>query len=194
MYFDIIIVAHHSRFSLANKLANDLDAKIFLDEENRGANWNHHQIIEYLHNEKKSGIVMEDDAIPVSNFKKYAQEWIDRFPDKIISFYLGRGRPPQYQSLIKSKIDKAIIEGMDYITLQNLIHGVSYYIPSSLTKNILRGWDNALPADFAIGKAYARNVIYPVYSLVEHSDIQSVEKHPDGKIRTETRKAWYLLN
>lgn len=194
MSLSIIIVAHHSRFSLANKLANDLDAKIFLDEENRGANWNHRQVIEYLAHENQSAIIIEDDAITCKNFKTIARQWIDRFPDKIISFYLGTGRPPQYQEAIKYRIANAFEEDNDYITLPNLIHGVSYYMPSSLTKKILYSWDNALPADFAIGKAYERNVIYPIYSLVEHSDIQSVEKHIDGQQRTEIRRAWHLLN
>ena len=192
MTTNIIVIAHHARFSLANKLANKLDAQIFLDEGDHGANWNHHNAIGYLNSECSGGIVIEDDAIPVPDFIFHANKWIERFPGKIISFYLGTGRPHQYQMTVRNKIDRALESGSDYITLPNLIHGVCYYVPSLLTKKILDNWDPKLPADFAVGRAYADDVIYPIYSLVQHSDIDSVEKHPDGQIRTERRQAILL--
>lgn len=190
----IIVVAHKERLSIANKLAAYIDAKIFLDDGDHGANWNHHKAIEYLNKENKSGIVIEDDAVPISDFIYHAANWIKRFPAQIVSFYLGTGRPRQYQMTIRNKIDRALEKGIDYITIPNLIHGVCYYMPSFVTAQILEDWDNRLPADFAIGKAYANDVIYPIYSLVDHRNIPSVEKHSDGQIRTEVRRAWHLLN
>jgi hypothetical protein len=35
-------------------------------------------------------------------------------------------------------------------------------------------------------------VIYPCYSLVDHADLPTVERHPDNEPRTERRRAWRL--
>lgn len=194
METQIIIVAHHSRIMIAERLASNLNAKIFFDESNHGANWNHKRAIDYLATNNQSGIIIEDDAIPCKNFKAESQRWISRFSTKIISFYLGKGRPPQYQHFIKKSINNSIKSRLDYIEIDNLIHGVGYYLPSSLTKQIQANWNYSMPADFAVGRAYGKKVVYPIRSLLEHSDIESVEKHQDGQQRTEIRRAWHLLN
>ena len=40
--------------------------------------------------------------------------------------------------------------------------------------------------------AFGGRVIYPCYSLVDHADLQTVERHPDNEPRTERRRAWRL--
>ena len=44
-------------------------------------------------------------------------------------------------------------------------------------------------ADYVIGRAFGRQIVYPVESLVEHRDGDSVERHPDKELRTERRVA-----
>ncbi|MBY7243647.1 hypothetical protein K4X57_03280 [Enterobacter hormaechei] len=51
---------------------------------------------------------------------------------------------------------------------------------------------NSKPADYAVGDAWGGSVIYPCYSLVDHTDGEPVECHPDSALRTERRRAWRL--
>ena len=49
-------------------------------------------------------------------------------------------------------------------------------------------------ADYAVGDALGRKVIYPCYSLVDHADGETVARHPDNEPRNERRKAWRLAS
>jgi hypothetical protein len=47
---------------------------------------------------------------------------------------------------------------------------------------MLNAWNKTLAAaDYAVGDAYGGAVVYPCYSLVDHADGESVERHPDGR-------------
>jgi hypothetical protein len=80
-----------------------------------------------------------------------------------------------------------------YIVLPRLIHGVCYSLPVDGIGRVLdrlhRFGDADEGADFLIGRAWGRDVVYPVESLVEHRDAESVERHPDGQPRIERRVA-----
>lgn len=135
---------------------------------------------------------MEDDALPVSGSDEMFRYWVNRFPDDFISFYLGTGRPPQYQQQIATKLIDADRHKGNYIELDRLIHGVCYSPPQHSIGRILDNWNNTKAADYATGDAYGGRVIYPCYSLVDHADTEPVEKHPDNEPRTERRRAWRL--
>ncbi len=80
----------------------------------------------------------------------------------------------------------------DYLVMSRLIHGVCYSLPQRKIPQILERWDRTLAADYAVGDAYGGRVIYPCYSLVDHADLPTVERHPDNEPRTERRRAWRL--
>jgi hypothetical protein len=113
-------------------------------------------------------------------------------PDDMLSFYLGTGRPPQYQKEIADWLIVADKSRADFITLQRLIHGVCYSIPPQHLNRVLSRWHSSKPADYAVGDAYGGAVVYPCYSLVDHADGEPVERHPDSAPRTERRRAWRL--
>lgn len=190
---NIIIIAHYLRKNYANKLSKLLDGYIILDTQGYGAMNGHKKALEYINNKDNISIIMEDDAIPVKDFKSKALKWINRFPDNLISFYLGTGRPPQYQSIIKNLIKET---NKDYIILDTLIHGVCYYLPKYYIKPILERINNNKQIDFFIGDTYRKlsnkPIIYPILSLVDHRDKDSIEKHIDAMPRVESRKAYYL--
>ncbi len=188
----VVVVGHHSRRQQACHLAHLLDAHLLIDDQDRGANWNHRRAMEWAADQDQRVVVIEDDAIPVSGFTESVCGWLERFPDDLISFYLGTGRPPQYQMAIAGKLINADKERSDFVTLPRLLHGVCYSPPKQAIDKILSRWDFAKAADYAVGDAYGGAVIYPCYSLVDHLDEASVEKHPDNKPRTERRKAWRL--
>jgi len=186
------IVAHPSRYEAAINLAIPLKAYVFLDDIGAGANANHCRAIEWAGQQNCRVVIMEDDALLVDGFADKVEAWINRFPDDLLSFYLGTGRPPQYQLEVATKLIDSDQRQTDYITMSRLIHGVCYSIPQHRITDVLTRWDSAKPADYAVGDAYGGDVIYPCYSLVDHADSDIVEQHPDNEQRTQRRRAWRL--
>ncbi|VAC45562.1 Uncharacterised protein [Enterobacter hormaechei] len=187
-----VVVGHHSRTGHAQRLAALLDAHLLIDDGNRGANWNHCRALEWAAEQTCRVVVLEDDAIPVAGFTDLVGEWLYRFPDSLVSFYLGTGRPPQYQMQVAERLIVADKTRSDFITLPRLIHGVCYSVPPHRISRVLSQWDSNKPADYAVGDAWRGSVVYPCYSLVEHADGEPVERHPDSAPRTERRRAWRL--
>lgn len=187
-----VVVGHHARRAMATRLVNQLGAQLLIDEEDHGANWNHRRALEWAAEQSCRVVVLEDDALPVQGFTRKVTDWLVRFPDDMLSFYLGTGRPPQYQLEIATKLISADRERADHITMQRLVHAVCYSVPPSLIPKVLKCWDNTKPADYAVGDAYGGPVIYPCCSLVDHADGLPVEKHPDRQPRRERRRAWRL--
>lgn len=188
----IVVVGHHSRRNMAMRLAESLDAHLLIDEDGNGANWNHRRAIEWAGQQDCRVVIMEDDAQPVSGFASLALEWVEKFPDNICSFYLGTGRPPRYQMQIAASLIEADKRQGDYITMDRLLHGVCYSPPPNGISTILKNWNSTKAADYAVGDALGRKVIYPCYSLVDHADGETVARHPDNEPRNERRRAWRL--
>lgn len=187
-----VVVGHHIRLGQAQRLAALLDAHLLVDEGSHGANWNHRRAIEWAAEQPCRVVVLEDDALPVSGFAGLVVDWLNRFPEDMLSFYLGTGRPPQYQQQIAERLINADKVRSDFIMMQRLIHGVCYSIPPQSISRVLSQWDCSKPADYAVGDAYGGVVVYPCWSLVDHADGEPVECHPDSAPRTERRRAWRL--
>ncbi|HCA5753242.1 TPA: hypothetical protein MXV13_003967 [Enterobacter hormaechei] len=187
-----VVVGHHSRLGDAQRLSAQLDAHLLIDDCNHGANWNHRRTLEWAAEQPCRVVVLEDDAMPVPCFAELVVDWLTRFPDDMLSFYLGTGRPPQYQMQIAERLIIADKTQADYITLPRLIHGVCYSVPPQHIARVLSQWDTSKPADYAVGDACGGVVVYPCYSLVDHADGEPVERHPDSAPRTERRRAWRL--
>ncbi|HIG8367783.1 hypothetical protein [Enterobacter hormaechei] len=187
-----VLVGHHARIGHAQRLAAQLDAHLLVDDANHGANWNHRRAIEWAGGQSCRVVVLEDDALPVHGFTEKVADWLVRFPGDMLSFYLGTGRPPQYQIQIAERLIGADKARADFITLPRLIHGVCYSVPPQHINCVLSRWDSSKAADYAVGDAYGGEVVYPCYSLVDHADGEPVERHPDSAPRTERRRAWRL--
>lgn len=187
-----VVVGHHSRLERAQRLAALLDAHLLIDDGNHGANWNHRRALEWAAEQPCRVVVVEDDAMPVDLFFTSVTSWLNRFPEALVSFYLGTGRPPQYQMQVAERLIVADKTRSDFITLPRLIHGVCYSVPPQHIERVLSRWDSSKPADYAVGDAYGGAVVYPCYSLVDHADGEPVERHPDSAPRTERRRAWRL--
>ncbi|HBB9941841.1 hypothetical protein ABHD31_10115 [Enterobacter cloacae] len=187
-----VVVGHHARRQQAEALASALGAHLLIDDGNHGANWNHRRALEWAACQPCRVVVLEDDALPVLGFSKKVSDWLTRFPDDMLSFYLGTGRPPQYQKEIAGMLVDADRVCGDHIVLSKLIHGVCYSPPQGRMAHMLNAWNKTLAADYAVGEAFGGRVIYPCYSLVDHADLPTVERHPDNEPRTERRRAWRL--
>lgn len=186
------VVGHHARRQQAEALAMSIGAHLLIDDGNHGANWNHRRALEWAAEQTCRVVVLEDDALPVHGFAEKVTDWLARFPDDMLSFYLGTGRPPQYQKEIAGMLVDADYVCGDHIVLSKLIHGVCYSPPHGRLARMLNAWNKTLAADYAVGEAFGGRVIYPCYSLVDHADLPTVERHPDNEPRTERRRAWRL--
>ncbi|MEN4395955.1 hypothetical protein VI119_25035, partial [Enterobacter cloacae subsp. cloacae] len=116
-----VVVGHHSRHKQALRLAESLGAFLLIDNSDRGANWNHHRALQWAAEQSSRVVVLEDDALPVRGFMDQVAVWLARFPCHMLSFYLGTGRPPQYQMQIAERLIVADKTRADYITLSRLI-------------------------------------------------------------------------
>ncbi|OIY05168.1 hypothetical protein [Citrobacter portucalensis] len=186
------VIGHHSRYKQVSRLAELLGDVLLIDSGDHGANWNHRRALEWASWQDCRVVIIEDDALPVSDFVERVSEWLNRFPETLVSFYLGTGRPPQYQMQIAERLIVADKTRADFIMLPRLIHGVCYSVPHQHIERVLSRWDSGKPADYAVGDAYGGAVVYPCYSLVDHADGEPVERHPDSSPRTERRRAWRL--
>ena len=188
------VICHHMRMDQANRIAELLgkDCVLFIDHVGNGANANHRRALEWATEQDCRVVVLEDDALPVEGFASLVTDWLARFPDNLISFYLGTGRPPQYQMQIAERLVIADKNRDDFITMPRLIHGVCYSVPQQYLSRVLARWESNKAADYAVGDACGGTVVYPCYSLIEHADGSPVEKHPDNLPRSERRRAWRL--
>ncbi|RAY25839.1 hypothetical protein, partial [Enterobacter kobei] len=164
--FKLCVVGHHARRKQAEALALSISAHLLIDEGDGGANANHRRALEWAAEQPCRVVVLEDDAMPVPWFAELVVDWLTRFPDDMLSLYLGTGRPPQYQMQIAERLIIADKTQADYITLPRLIHGVCYSVPPQHIERVLSRWDSSKPADYAVGDAYGGAVVYPCYSLV----------------------------
>ena len=126
METQVIIVGHHERIDWIAQLQAALPgAFAVVDHAGLGALRAHMRALEIATATGKRCVVIEDDAIPVEGFSEMVSQWCERFPDDLISFYLGTGRPREWQAAVDRQLETAY----DYITLPKLIHGVCYSLP-----------------------------------------------------------------
>lgn len=181
----VAIVAHTSRATQAADLQALIGGVMFLDDGRYGAAGNHHRALKWAGTQNDRVWVLEDDAIPSPRFRQLAHAWVDRFPENLISGYLGTSHPAQWMR----RVDEQWSDHPDHVRLPQLIHGVAYSLPSTHIAGTLARLDRTRPADFGIGDAWhnltGRNVIYPKASLVDHADGEGIAN--PGKPRSPRR-------
>ena len=151
-------------------------------------------------------VVIEDDAIPVPDFNKHLDEVLALAPTPVVSLYLGKLRPPQYQAWIKYATERADLAEppASWIISPDLFHAVGVCIRHDLVADMLDsikdltsiGGDmmpTPAPIDQAISwwaKEREHQISYVYPSLVDHADGETVEQHADGQPREPGRIAW----
>ena len=139
-------------------------------------------------------VVLEDDAIPVENFRPQLDEALDNAPTPIVSLYLGRKRPPHLQDFIRQAIHHADQQDACYITATAMLHAVGVAIRTDLVQPMLDATESVAPPwDYTIGtwaQAEHHTISYLVPSLVDHADDDTLITHPDKMPRAKGRTAW----
>lgn len=204
------VVAHTTRLSQAEALADQVDADYMsVDDGTLGCDGNHRAVWAHLaHLGAEWSVVIEDDAIPVPDFRAQLGKVLAVSPSPVVSLYLGTARPvwielagrgsaQRAQPLVRQAVAEAEVKGASFITAPKLMHAVAVAIRTDLIAAMLDATAETLdPIDAAIGKwcsTVGHTVAYSYPSLVDHYDGPTViRRHPDGEPRLEPRKAYKL--
>jgi len=167
---------------------------VSVDQGNLGASTNHRIVWRSLHNGTTAHwlVVLEEDAVPVNDFRAQLAEVLRVAPTPIVSLYLGKQRPPRHQGAIQNALARADSAGAQWITSNQLLHAVGVAVRTILVPDMLANLP-VLPIDQAISKwarAHRYQIGYCIPSLVQHRDGPSLISHPDGKARVPGRVAW----
>lgn len=188
MSIPIAIVAHPQRKEMAEELADLIGAEtICWDMTGIGAAENHLQAWKWLADSgAEFGCVLEDDIIPCEDFHRNLEEALNVSPLPILSLYLGRGRPPQYQE----RVARVIAQDVSFITAQFLMSAQGYVMQTDLfcdreiVGRIARNRDQQIDqaiSSWASWMSFDHMVAYCRHSIVDHRDGPTlVEDHGDG--------------
>lgn len=161
-----IIVGHPARARQALKLAFSLGGHVVMDNRNEGAYANHVRALRAAAHHHGHVTILEDDALPVDGYEHKLNGWVARFPDQLISSYLGTSHPRQWMR----QVDQAWDTTEDHVILPQLIHAVAVTYPPGAPAAILEQMQPSPHVDYSIGDAWRGDIIYPKASLVDHAD------------------------
>lgn len=209
MTTDIAIVAHPARRQMVRELARHVQPGIIAwDNARMGAARNHLQAWGYLKDGPQQwAVILEDDCIPVADFRTQLTAMLAKAPGNIVSLYLGRGRPDQWQLPISA----VIAQEACFLRADELLHGVGYALRTPTLRALYPSVRAALahlhrPKELvALVSIWARKneelIYYTRPSLVNHRDdppLIADEDREDGQSRSVPpdpsgsviRKAW----
>lgn len=200
MIYNIGVVGHEARTVQAKNLTTDVDAAFLsLDDGELGCDGNHRLVWQHLAEKHTADyvVVLEDDALPVDGFREQLNQVLAITPEPIVSFYLGRLRPPQYQQVIESAVTRADRRGAHFITTPHVLHSVGLAVRADLVPDMLTTIDNDVPVGTPIDEAISAWIgrrryrcAYTWPSLVDHADGETLIVHRDGVTRPKGRVAW----
>lgn len=187
------IVGHPTRSTAAKALARSTRAAFISFDNGLGCDRNHINVLEHLEAIPSTyAVVLEDDAVPVADFTSQLQQCLPFAPSRVVSLYLGRQRPPQFQDAIAAAVTDADQQDASWIVASRMMHAVGYAIHTSLLGSLL-DFDSYLPIDEHISawaQIHGHVVSYTWPSLVDHADVPTIVAHRDGEPRPPGRVAW----
>lgn len=202
------VVAHQQRSQHVAALSEHVDiSSISLDDGTLGCDANHRRawrshgtVNELMPHDWY--VTLEDDAVPAAPDAQNGM-WLAlcHAPTPIVSFYLGRDRPPQYQAEIIDAVTQSLINGTHWITSPRLYHAVAIAVRGDKL-GLLNAWLESPigqqgPIDESISgfcQHFGLRVSYTMPSLFNHDDLlPSLAIHPDGETRTAGRRVAHYL-
>lgn len=187
------IVTHPARAEHAKQLAQHIKPELVsIDPGFLGCDNNHRFVQASLSRNSDWTLILEDDAQPIPDFLEQATNALIHAPTPIVSFYLGRKRPPHWQHRIRKALAHAKTIDAHWAVSTHLLHAVAYAIKTPLMDSLSRHTSD-LPADEHISdwaQRYGHTVAYTVGSLCDHADLPTLAHHQDRAKRTPGRVAW----
>jgi hypothetical protein len=172
------IVAHQKRYEMAFKLATNVKAdEVFMDDGFKGE-WKNHEYA--WRAAARSGcthaVILQDDAVPIEDFRAHALRACEERPHNIISVYTGTHRPRKEQVLHAVKI--AENQNASWLTADTLMWGVGVILPVERIESVLsEAKKSKLPYDQRLGfvfQGFGELVYHTWPSLVDHADEPTV--------------------
>lgn len=175
--FDIGIVTHLSRLKRSSAMATKIGANVVMsDDGGLGGRANHIATLEWLLFDSRADwiVILEDDCLPCPNFAYELTQALRVAPANIVSLYLGRAKPVQWQE----QIAKVIAANVSWLVSDYLLHGVGYAIRRGLAEKLLTSKEDPfalrrkhLPIDEGITEcalALGERIAYTRPSLIDH--------------------------
>lgn len=182
----LAVVGHPDRQELVNGLTKSVKPDcLSMDTDGIGCGRNHLNAIAQAYGHavehyKKWIVVLEDDAVPVPNFRREIETALRHSPTKLVSFYLGINHPIQYQY----DISKAVKANTSWLIHPYMRHAVGYAIGIEYVESLRQTVTGLVEQNWAPDDAmseYAKStkhlVSYTNPSLVDHKDLPSVIKN-----------------
>lgn len=175
-------MGHHSRTVMAAELHLEVHADTnFIDDgtwgENRTGNQTWQQVYDIaVARGDEWGVVLQDDAVPVSNFRYHVEEALAFAPNTAVGLYVGTCRPRTTQ--VQEAVNNARTFDASWLEADTLLWGVGVALPVDDIPEYL-AWSPGieLAYDQRIGSWFRRSkrpVRYVWPSLVDHADVESV--------------------
>ncbi|AJA43389.1 glucosyltransferase [Mycobacterium phage Sbash] len=188
------IVAHATRLAQAEHLAATVTADyVSVDDGTLGCEANHRRVWHWHRNHASEwAIVLEDDALPINDFRTHAHAALATAPTRIVSFYLGRQHPRRWQPDIENALRRAGHAHASWITAPRTLHAVAYAMHTTVLDELLTH-HSAKAIDSAITAWQQRagvDTSYTVPSLVDHADGPTVINRRSR--RMPGRTAWQV--
>jgi GR25 family glycosyltransferase involved in LPS biosynthesis len=184
------IVAHTARSAQAQHLA-DLTGAAFIsfDDGTLGCAANHTQAWQQLVTAGTEWVaVLEDDAIPVNNFRAQLEQALAVAPSPIVSLYLGTSRPKHWQHFVTAAVHHANQADVSWLTATHLLHCVGVAVRTEHAP-LMAAWCSHLDQPLDDHPVGQHLIAYTWPSLVDHADETTVVLHPDGQTRDRPRVA-----
>lgn len=171
-------MAHTERVPFVLELQEQVDPDfISWDDGSRGEWANGESLWRMLAEEPTVwSVVLQDDALPIPNFRHHLTEALIHAPATAIGLYVGTCRPRGIQVI--DAIEEAEKEGSAWLEADTLLWGVGVALPTAQIPELIEWCSRAeLPYDARIGAWFKRRglpVRYTWPSLVDHRDAPSV--------------------
>lgn len=187
------IVAHHSRSDFASELADKVSAN-FLSVDFRGDGCRANHLVAWkMHSAEPAewNVNLEDDAIPVPDFREQLAAALAVAPAPIVSLYLGTGYI--YDRDVKPLLEKAAVMDASWlVTNGGVLHAVGLAVRGDLLESMLSALQGnchqAIDRSLSLwARRAGHRVAYTLPSLVDHRDDVSLVT-PNR--RRAARKAW----
>lgn len=192
------IVAHESRTQKALNLFHEIGAdKIYFDDGTLGCEGNHRWAWADLARNAEDDeflVVIEDDALPCNDFREQLDAALRVAPTDVVSLYLGKSRPIQWQGFVRQAVSRAGLEDACWITANAMLHAVGVAIrgPDLVESMLNRTSQSSRPIDDRITmwvRQFGHEVSYCWPSLVDHDDALPTTV-VDRQVREPGRVAW----
>lgn len=174
---DVAIVAHPQRGNMACDLAAKTEAaRVVLDSKGIGCEANHVRALQLAANGGLDWLViLEDDAIPVDDFRAHVGAALGCARSPLVSLYVGTGHNAAVQAALRAACADADSWGAAWLRSDALTAGVGYAVHRSVVCRLLDAIDKPegpeLPRRItAWAQAAHVQVHYTWPSLVDHKD------------------------